>query len=823
MTLTELQIWLRSQQGTLDEIIEIAARKFLEDRKGEVNFGYDLAQCQAESYNLFDGCDLCYDRPNTPLTYSLWYHGRRVNTFLVHFAESILKTQQEVIDIFDLGAGTGAVQWGIGLIYAKLKEAKVQVPRVRIINVDTSPFMLYYGRDYLWAEFLKKYPACSGIVDAYEINSWSNRREMEIVNPWIIASYLFDVSDTYRGETFPEYRQSVKSAFAELIQNFNPAHIFLLTSSQDNKLKLLGEISADVRRAGYLLKEVKDESLVFAGNLPRVSALRKELAVKYASEMSSLEVRHRDSLAKGTSWEEGKFMAHILSRQQTGLPLDARRTDTLGISLGNGPIKVRKDVKLTTDQIKASEHSDRPTVIQGPAGCGKSVVLTERIRNLVRESGFSDKLDILVTTFNKDLLGQLVLWIEDLLTSLDAKKFRKSDYLFYFQDSEHPNITCQHIDTLPPRIGHGLNHSDVGFRDYHESLIEECIREVKRERSITTVEFDKVLNVQYVQDEHHRVFYGLQISSKEEYMRAERRGRPKLALSGERRILLWEVIVEKYQKKLTRQSFTSKRDRFLQQIKRGEVKKKFTHIFLDEFQDCTEADYSILYGLLDNPNNLVIAGDIAQAIQLGSVANIPRSTDEEMQRRVFHRLKGSFRVPFRISECIAGISASIENGDVIAPYKGAPPGARPVVVYASSLEGMAAKIKGIFDNYRVYDLEKVHILEPDSELNIALSAAGVANDTHRILKIKGMERDCVLWSTRMDIEYKYEVEEFVHTTMTRTTGVLIVALFPDTLSKYHVILKALREDRLVFWDQESQDKYYEYCGAAVAADEGDEN
>ncbi len=823
MTRAELQEWLRGQQESLDEMIESAARKFWSERNDAVNFGYDLAQCQAESYNLFDGHDLCYDRPNTPLTYSLWYHGRRVNTFLSHFADTILQTQQSVIDIFDLGAGTSAVQWGIGLVYARLKEAKIQVPRIRIVNVDTSPFMLYYGRDYLWAEFLKRYPACSDIVVDYEINSWNNRTEREISGPWIIASYLFDVSDTYKGETFKDYRESVKTAFAELIRNFNPAHIFLLTSSQDSKLRLLDEISGEVRRSGYIFRQVKDESLVFDGDLRRVSGFRKELSGKYSSDLSGLEPRYRDSLSKTTSWVEGKFTAHILSRQQAGLSLEARRNDTQAITLGNGPIKVRKDVKLSSDQIKASEHSDRPTVIQGPAGCGKSVVLTERVRNLVRESGFSEKLDILVTTFNKDLLGQLIVWIEDLLNSVDRTKVRRMGHVFYFQDSTSPNITCQHIDTLPPRIGKGLNRSDIGFREYHEPLVEECIREVKKERGINTVEYDKVLNVQYVLDEYHRVIYGLQVSSREEYLKAERRGRPKLKISGIRRELLWDVIVEKYLKRIQKQSFTSKRDRLLEQIKNGEVTKKYTHIFLDEFQDCTDADYSILYGLLENPNNLVIAGDIAQAIQLGSVANIPRSTDEEMQRRVFHRLKGSYRVPFRISECIAGISASIENGDVIAPYKGAPPGARPIVVYAPTLEAMAVKVKIIFENYGVYGCDKVHILEPDTELSIALTACGVANEAHRILKIKGMERDCVLWSTRRDIEYKYEVEEFVHTTMTRTTGVLIIALFPDTLSKYHLILKTLREDRLVFWDRESQESYHEFCRAAVAPDDGDEN
>jgi hypothetical protein len=57
--------------------------------------------------------DLCYDRPNSPLVYSIWYHGRRVNTFLSCIAKMLFNTKNTQIEIFDLGAGTGAVQWAV--------------------------------------------------------------------------------------------------------------------------------------------------------------------------------------------------------------------------------------------------------------------------------------------------------------------------------------------------------------------------------------------------------------------------------------------------------------------------------------------------------------------------------------------------------------------------------------------------------------------------------------------------------------------------------------------------------------------------------------
>src|SRR5437016_5272219 len=133
--LTEL---LREQSATLDGIIAAAAKDFyaeaLRSRTPE-EFGFDLAECQQESWNLTNNQDLCYDRPNTPLVYSLWYHGRRVNTFLSHFTDSLWEAQRAPnIELFDLGAGTGAVQWAVGMAYHRMREWGISLPKFKIVN-----------------------------------------------------------------------------------------------------------------------------------------------------------------------------------------------------------------------------------------------------------------------------------------------------------------------------------------------------------------------------------------------------------------------------------------------------------------------------------------------------------------------------------------------------------------------------------------------------------------------------------------------------------------------------------------------------------------
>lgn len=811
---SQLRNWLIEQRPVLDSIIANSARHRLSVAKDADNYGFDLAQCQYESFKLMDNEDLCYDRPNTPLVYSLWYHPRRINTFLSYFLDSIFKANQPKIEIFDLGAGTGAIQWAIGLIYHGMKELGIQTPEIRLINIDTSPFMLYYSRDYLWKLFIETYHHAKDLQIEYEINSWSNSTKLKISNPWIVASYLFDVSDTYGGEVNLDYRQNVKTGFIELIQSFDPSAILLLTSSQAEKKKLLLELRDEFRTLGYSFQVLEDTGIMLKGNLEQINKLRGELSTAYSDQMKDLGApRYSGSLNRLTSWEESKFIASILTRQQVGLALSPSLKREQKIRLFSEPIKVRNQVDLNDDQKKAAEHADRPTIILGPAGCGKSIVLTERIKNLIVARNFASDLNILVTTFNKDLLASLGNWIEELLQSAAPGRFSRAGAYFYFSGNNtgNANITLLSFDKLPTQLGVGLKHSDIGYNNYHHPIASACIEQVKKERNITGNSFDKILTIDYVLDEYHRVIYGLQYSKKEEYMTAPRKGRPRLQASG--REILWDIIVDKYLVQIKKDSFISKRHRFLQQLKRGEVSVKFSHIFLDEFQDCTEADYSIFYHLLSDPNNLIMAGDVAQAIQLGSVADVPRADADTMQRRAIFRLKGSYRLPFRISECIAEISKRIENGNVLSPYKGSPPGARPIVVYGENDNVLAKKVKSICNWYSVYGFNSISVLENDPDLGMALTLEGVPYDLFKILKIKGLEKSCVLWSSRMDIDYKQEVEEFIHTIMTRTSSVLIIALFPNTLPKYVGILKLLRADRLILWDAESKNKFDELCKA----------
>src|SRR6187402_77408 len=90
----ELFRWIQQQQDVLDRLIVDAAADFRKE-KDHANFVFDSSIVSTEMWNLLNGKDLCYDRPSIGFIYSLWYHGRRVNTFLRYYLNLIIQSLDE--------------------------------------------------------------------------------------------------------------------------------------------------------------------------------------------------------------------------------------------------------------------------------------------------------------------------------------------------------------------------------------------------------------------------------------------------------------------------------------------------------------------------------------------------------------------------------------------------------------------------------------------------------------------------------------------------------------------------------------------------------
>ena len=91
----------------------------------------------------------------------------------------------------------------------------------------------------------------------------------------------------------------------------------------------------------------------------------------------------------------------------------------------------RKMVQLNQQQIAAALPTGQPTMIIGPAGCGKSLVLTEKVKRIVEggASPYDPGLRMLLTTFNKRLVRTLGDWLMQVLDGSKCKRERRFEII----------------------------------------------------------------------------------------------------------------------------------------------------------------------------------------------------------------------------------------------------------------------------------------------------------------------------------------------------------------------------------------------------------
>lgn len=820
--------WVQVQKETLDKIITAAANDFYEAHKNKQWFEYDVKQSAGKEEGLWllaKGKDLCYDRPTIGFTYSLWYHAKRVNTFMKFFIDQIWEAKNdEIIEILDLGAGTGAIQWAVALVYEGLTELGIVAPKIRMINIDTSPFMLAYNEKYLWKHFIQIYKKCAnseGFIIEYSLNSWSNTNSMNSINIWLCASYLFD---------HEENKNEIKKDFENLVNKFKPAKVLMLTSNQLTKREFLDTVANHIFSIGYEEYRGNENTQLFSGQLNTTHNFRRSINAQFQVDLEGIP-----------KWDIDSLYGKVLLKSQNTLNLVFE-----DVKLYVTSEKDRTKIELSPEQLKASEYTNVPTLIIGPAGCGKSVVLTRRIKNLVEKENYSKDLKILLTTFNKGLIRYLGDWLEQILDKEKCKREKgqniygySQEYSYFrFNGSKTYNIYILHFDILPTKVG-SINwlaikpHGFIGtIEQFHLEKMKTIVEEYKIQNKLNEKDYKSILDPNFLLDEYHRVIYGLGCLSASKYQILERKGRgnnPALRYNSKKRKVVWEIIIAyiKHLKSNNLESFVMRRYKFLQKVKTPKFFDKFsqfTNIFVDELQDCTRADYEIFYSLIENPNHIVFAGDIAQSINLGAAYHIPKADDQKNFKKIY--LNGSFRLPFRISECIKPISQKIKEkmGDdvaIINPYKGSPPGARPIVVIGKNLKETASKIKDIFDCYSIYGFEDVTIFEKDELLKTELIALEMKASTETTLRMKGLEKPCVIWSVRTDVDTEKEVEEFVYTILTRTSSILIIVLSENIKEKYIPIMQLFDKGRLIFWDFVSKNKFFEICKSETLLEEDD--
>ncbi len=717
---------IRTWQDPLDRAIAQAGESRLSKLQHLPNLAYDLRRATDEAWSLGRGNDLRYDRPTTGLLYGLWYHPQRITTCLPQVLDSLLNANlNRPLQVYDLGAGTGAFQWAFAICAAAIHQLDPKRKHdIHIVNVDSSAIMLNHLDD-LWEAFRQNLPRVSNYV-TYEstLNSYTTQTFAGTAQKWITASYLFDHTDKL---------DEVVADFARLVDQVDPARVLLSTSQQKGDEYLPGIRKAVLAKARTALAEQPSEHEEYLrGALPHVNALRERLA-------TTADYCHR--IRANARWAS-TYHRNLTLVAPTEAFAFAARPETIKIEMFRPELPVRTELKLSPEQEDACRIGAQATAIFGPAGSGKSVILSERIKRLVEERDYDFDLRILVTTFNKKLVTEVLSrWLRELLDPTRAHApnvIGGADYIS-FRDrsgklSGKKNIELYNFDKLPTRIANVHRGTfakrrlfgDVGNQSYEAELFYVIQASVDHVRGRLKEDFDTnyssvkhVLNAQYIEEDLHRIVYGKSHESKETFLGADTRPGRTLVKDATPRRVLWAAIehfVETCQQQNI-DSYLSRRVRLRRTLDAGHHRNLYTHIFVDELQDCGDADFSIFFGLIKDPNDLCVTGDLAQAVHLGksSGSSLPRynffygdghpvDAIQKQSNWKYITFTGSYRLPFRISEALIPLSAAIGatrskagSDDSISvvlqhPYKGSPPGVRIIIVAADHEATMAEKI-----------------------------------------------------------------------------------------------------------------------------------
>lgn len=799
--------WIRAQQGVVDGAVAASGRRFV-DRQGAFPlFGFELSEVIGEAGHLNAGKSLCYDRPTVALNYVLWYQGRRVNTMVSLLLKAWFQSDQpHTLQVFDMGAGTGAVAMAMGLIREGVKAVLGRDLQLSMVNLDSSPFMLDYLEQDMWPAFVEAYPRCEEVEMVYELNSWYSADFGRQGSPWVVCSYLFDYDEGF---------DALKDGFQSMMDLLSPSMFIFQTISR--KKAVVGSAMQWMEKAGFAERRV-DLIPPFSGVMETTVEVRKQIGHQCG-------VRWLTSRAP--SWGDSATQCWWMENTRPRLALEVTSGD---LQMYRTRLESRLGVRLNALQRKAADWPEdiRPMCISGAAGSGKSLVLTEKVFRLLEQppkgSGmrpYDPRFRILITTFNKALNATIKGWIVELL----GNRARIIGEGIWLKDSRVSNIDFHHFDILPrrgPAKVRNRNRFSVLGEEHAKEQIETIIRHTISELGWRREQWGHALSPDFLFEESLRIMYGKSVSSKEEYMNMDRRGRGQ-KLGQRQREVVYEVI-HRWWKKCEaekRYPFHLIRRLFSTELEANSSwQQQYDFIFVDEYQDCTEADFNIFYRLVKDPNHIVLAGDLAQAVHLGSTSAVPRfshsDTDgAERQRNIDYRqLEGSYRLPLSISRCIQPLTESIQmkqsDATVIRPYKGAPPGARPLVIAAQDDRAMAQKILAALHRFAPYHavegaLTKATLMEKDWSLFRALSIlspGSVAVDS--ILRLKGLEMPAVIWSTRIPPDNLEDALEYIYTILSRSSGMVIIALYPELEKEIQGVIRQLEPDWLMPWCPESR-------------------
>ncbi|MCW5758000.1 MAG: UvrD-helicase domain-containing protein [Phycisphaeraceae bacterium] len=797
--------WLRAQMDTLDKAVADACQ--MEVQAHPEWDGFEYLQTLEDTLRLSDrrSMDCYYDRPSIGFAYASWYHGRRTQQIVRAIASWLDEPGLQHLSIIDLGCGTGATLWSIGLLVHFRHAYGLPCPHLRVWSVDSSPFLLRFAERAWRRCLLPRYPQANSIEAYFCSQTWPRFREREAARyarPRLIASYLFDHSDKDR---IPE----LASALKDIAQWHAADHVLMLSPMA--KSQIVDDLFDE---SGWIVSDASLLGSLWPGNMEHTSQHRMHVLGKAASSNSSLADLYQ-KLRRPVSWHDPKeaLQVRLAIRPVRDLPHRVPRPPPL--------------IELDPQQVEAAEPDDNLSLILGSAGSGKSLVLACRIATTAAREMYPAKY--LVTAFNRDVVDQCAKWIVQTVVDgggvLTSKQEQPGRWVINIGNT---TISLWNWDLIPPRC-FGQKHGTYCDRSLQEHVAV-AAENARLQHAEVSRRSPELLEVSFLIDEYRLIVYGMGVGSLEAYLEIERKGRGRSTegmrtqLGHAQRRMVWTAIEQFADFDV----FTSRRRQVLRDIRRPVMadNTKFDRVFIDECQDFTHSDIEIVHYLNGNAQQVVAAGDPTQSLYLGATFKTPLPRGKGSQRAwTIYRLKHSYRLPLRVCQAIRPLSERVRayhegNDETFAlpePRKAATLGVRPILVVASDPDSAASQIADVFQTYTSYlpEGKREHITVADKPeiaartgINHAeLERRAKTNVTRESMRrIKGLERPFVVWDTSVHLPSKESAEEWAFTILTRTTSILVILVLRDNVSAaaQRVLPYICHAERIMPWTETAQ-------------------
>ncbi|MEI6871214.1 MAG: UvrD-helicase domain-containing protein [Verrucomicrobiota bacterium] len=788
-----------SSATSLKESLEEAALLGLSNLVSAEWSNYELDASFKDLLSLSRGGDAMYDRQSTGWAYAIWYHARRVQTAYRLIAHEV-RTGDEPLTFVDFGSGTGAVLWAMAAANAQRILDGAERRELHYVAVESSSPMIDTSEEL--AKSLFDHDTFRNCVASrkFIMGNWSDApRLLQSASHRVIAvaAYIIDESDRkHADEIATLLAASTRSVGADLLLVCAPY------SKRD-------AVQAIANNREWHELPITVTASPWNGPIDVLGTLRSHVYTNIVGP---------DRLADKPSWN-GHDNTKFASFEVVSSDL----------------FQAEQRSPLILDQIQdaASKPDQRMTAIIGSAGSGKSHVLVERVaRSVLTRRRDQGPVHALVTSFNKKMVKVLGEWLRERMDADPASHWAYTSAgqsCLLVNEETGSSITVTNWDkllydylALPYRVITPITDRTIEMRLAAKQIKFDAMTEANQ----------RLIQSDFIEAELQRVIYGLSVRHDlDEYKIVDRIGRRR-PLNPNQRELVWKVSME-----LPLDAWFTWPHRRMEALTASEslTAPICDLLFIDECQDMAPADFEIARRLVPDPNALTIAGDETQSLHLGAsyrrVAQLALPYDNgagpNFRLWLRHDLGGSYRLPLRVCEAIRPLAEliasdrnrTVDTHDVVVPdpKRGAVLGVRPIIVSAeNAIESISQILRS---NFRLLDSvagANRWLTVADGQFDITKASSflppNYSTERATMLSIKGLERACIVWPSASELTADESAAEWVYTILTRTCALCIIIVDRQgTRGSAAKALRALRPDRLLFWDQEAFTAFETCC------------